>query len=488
MKEAKKFLDTLQKLGEKWHISASLLLQEGDGEQLSFCHGHADHAGKRALTMEERYCLSARDYFFLALCLWHLADEKKIRFSDKISRFLPEYKHANRITLTHLLRGESGIENEFSHVRMTKLQQDPAHTALSEVAQYQKEFEVKAADISFAQAMEMIGELDLTHEPGKDDDGSNTAVIFLDEIIRRISGLSARDYLLQNIFAPLGLKDTVPGNASTVEIRGCMKDEDIVPLPNISSDHAFTTTLADMNLLARAIIDGEFFSEKILSLAKKCNAYDFGLGMMKVGPCYIADTFPEMMGSLFRMYLNFEEKSSLVMLNAEEFISRRENDQWLAFAGEMRRAWQDQGIYPKDPQLKKINKNNVWDAMSIRISPEQLSFVPDAKTCIAGTLAARQPVYVLMDHHTPIGIAALKIEPKNHLYDIAFLQVDQRFQGRGYGRIMLLKAMEILKEKGAKTLEIGVNRYNEAAKKLYMSVGFTPDQVYDGFINLKMKL
>ena len=63
MKESKKFLDTLQKLGEKWNISAALLLQEADGEQLSFCHGHADHAGKRPLTLEERYCFSARDYF-----------------------------------------------------------------------------------------------------------------------------------------------------------------------------------------------------------------------------------------------------------------------------------------------------------------------------------------------------------------------------------------------------------------------------------------
>ena len=488
MKEPKKFLDTLQTLGEKWHISAALLLQEADGTQLTFCHGHADHAGKRTLTLEERYCLSARDYFFLALCLWHLADAGKIRFSDKISKFLPEYKHANRITLTHMMRSESGIENEYAHVRMTQLQQDPAHTALSEEAQYQKEFEVKAADISFAQAMEMIGELDLTHEPGKDDDGSNTAVIFLDEIIFRLSGLTARDYLLQKIFAPLGMKNTVAGNESTVEIRGCMKDDVIVPLSRIAPSHAFTTTLFDMNLLARAILSGNFFSEKILSAARKCNQYDCGLGMMKVGPLYFADTFPELMGSYFRMYLDFEEKTSLVMLNAEEFISRRENDQWLAFAGEMRRAWQDQGIYPKDPQLKKINKNNVWDAMSIRISEAQHSFVPDAKTCIAGTLAARQPVYLLMDHNTPIGIAALKIEPKNHLYDIAFLQVDQRFQGRGYGRIMLLKAMEILKSKGAKTLEIGVNRYNEAAKKLYMSVGFTPDQVYEGFINLKMTL
>ena len=488
MKESKKFLDTLQKLGEKWNISAALLLQEADGEQLSFCHGHADHAGKRPLTLEERYCFSARDYFFQALCLWRLADEKKIRFSDKISKFLPEYRHADRITIAHLLRSESGIENEFAHVRMANLQKDPVHMALSEEAQFQKEYEVRTADISFAQAMDMIGQDELTHEPGKDNDGSNTAVIFLDEIIRRISGLSAREYLLQNIFAPLGLKDTVPGNESTVEIRGCMKDDVIVPLPKLAPAHAFTTTLSDMNLLARAIVSGDFFSEKVLSAARKCNQYGCGLGIMKVGPTYIADTFPEVMGSYFRMYLNFEEKSSLVLLNAEEFISRRENDQWMAFAPEMRRNWQDQGIYPKEPKLKRVNKNNVWDAMDIRISEAQHSFVPDAKTCIAGTLAACQPVYVLMDHNTPIGIAALKIEPKKNLYDIAFLQVDQRFQGRGYGRIMLLKTMEILKEKGAKTLEIGVNRYNEAAKRLYMSVGFEPDQVYEGFINLKMKL
>jgi ribosomal protein S18 acetylase RimI-like enzyme len=45
--------------------------------------------------------------------------------------------------------------------------------------------------------------------------------------------------------------------------------------------------------------------------------------------------------------------------------------------------------------------------------------------------------------------------------------VDRRYQNRGFGRIMLSRGLEILKQNGAKRIEIGVNRYNFAAQKLY---------------------
>ena len=101
-------------------------------------------------------------------------------------------------------------------------------------------------------------------------------------------------------------------------------------------------------------------------------------------------------------------------------------------------------------------------------------------------LARKQPVYVLMDHGVAVGLAALTIRPKKGKFDITFLQVDRRYQGRGYGRILLTRAMEILKAKGAKTLEIGVNRFNIPAQRLYRSAGFADKEVYDEFIEMQM--
>lgn len=488
MEESEKFRSEIERLAEKWDISAALCVQDKKGFCYQKAFGYADRAEKRPLTEDARYCLSAHTSFFLALCLMRLAEAGKIRFSDRLDRFLPEYKHAGRISIAHLLRWEAGLESYWSHVRMPALQRDAAHAALSPEERYRREFVLRAEEVSFAQALEMIGQEDLTHEPGAEDDGSNTAVVFLAEVVRRAAGMEPRDFLLSQIFAPLGMTETTPGNSATIALLGCMKEETLVPLPQLNPGHAFTTTLKDMNKLARALAEKRLFSEKMMAAALRCKRENSALGFYKAGECYIADTMPAFLGNLLRIYLDFDAGESMVILCSEEFILRQEEGDFYSFPWELRMAWQNRRIYPQHPELKPITGRNVWDAMDVLLEPEQLAFVPDAKSCIAASLAQRQPAYVLMDHGLPIGLVALKIEKKKGKYDIAFLQVDKRYQGRGYGRILLTKAMEILKEKGATTLEIGVNRFNIPAQRLYRSVGFQDENVYESFIELKKTL
>lgn len=488
MEEPGKFLSELEQLAQKWDISAALCIQDREGLFYQKAFGYAGRAEKRPLTEDARYCLPAHISFFLALCLMRLAEAGKIRFSDRLDRFLPEYKHAGRITIANLLRWESGIQDYWSHVRMPALQKEPAHAALTEEERYRREFVLRAEDVSFAQALEMIGQDDLTHEPGQEDDGSSTTIVFLAEIIRRASGMEPREYLFSQIFAPLGMTETTPGNSATVSLAGCIKEEILVPLPRVNPSCAFTTTLSDMNKLARALAEKRLFGEKMMGTALRCKRGDSAMGFSKRGDWYSADDYPALLGDIFRLYLDFDTGLSILVLCGEEFLVRQEEGEWKAFPPEMRRAWQDRRVYPQKPELKPVTRRNVWDAMNIRIKPEQLAFVPDAKSCIAISLAQRQPVYVLMDHGVPVGLAALSIEKKKKQYHISFLQVDQRYQGRGYGRILLTKAMEILKEKGAVSLEIGVNRFNIPAQRLYRSVGFQDESVYEGFIGLKMTL
>ena len=66
--------------------------------------------------------------------------------------------------------------------------------------------------------------------------------------------------------------------------------------------------------------------------------------------------------------------------------------------------------------------------------------------------------------------------------------IDKRYQYRGFGKIMLEFAVDYLKKAGAKRLEIGVNRFNFPAQKLYKSVGFTEDNVFEEGIIMSQKL
>lgn len=53
--------------------------------------------------------------------------------------------------------------------------------------------------------------------------------------------------------------------------------------------------------------------------------------------------------------------------------------------------------------------------------------------------------------------------------------IDEKYQGQGYGRASMLKALELIREKSVKehpTVLISYEPENIVAKKLYASVGF----------------
>ena len=488
MKNKQAFIQQLDALAEKWDISAVIQMDEPEGTIASRAYGWADRAKGRKMGLEDRFCLSAHNLFFLSLCFLHLVQRGRLKLNDKVSQWIPEYEQAEKITVANLLRMESGIPDELYQVRLPLLQQDPRHGALSDEEKFRREYEMKAGDTEFSDVLSRIGSLPLSLLPGKEDDGSLTTISFLKEILWRLEKRTPVDYLITYIFSPLGMRDTVPGNGGTAGHFGVRKDVLQVSLPALSPSHAFTTTLSDMQRLARGIVENRVLSRRLLQLALRMKRETQGMGLYKIGDLYCADNYPHMLGNDFRIYFDFDEKMTWVLLNSEDFISKREQDEWSSFPAALRRHFQYARAYPDQPEFVKVTGKNVWDALDIQITQDQLSFVPDAKCCVAASLARRQPVYLLKDRGLPVGIAALTIDKRKKEYHVSFLQVDYRLQGRGYGRILLTHALEVLKKEGAKKLEIGVNRFNLPAQKLYLSVGFTLERIYEGFMELKMEL
>lgn len=488
MKEIRVLIEEMERLADKWDISAVISLQNKQETIYERAYGWANREEKRPMTAKDRFCLSADSYFFLSLCLLHLYQQGRLLLNDRIGKFIPEYPLGKDISIMHLLRAESGIPDDLYQVRIPAMQKAEGYESLSPEEKFRREYMEKCRDISFSEVLRLIGDREIEHLPGSKEDGSFTAILFLAEIIRRISGKTAVDYLMEHIFLPLNMQDTRPGNDETAAHRGCMGDDCLVLLPRAEGAHCFTTTAEDMGILCRAILEERLFPKKIFQLALKCKRDYCGLGFCKIGDLYYADGFPERAGDRLQMYFQFDQGMGWFYLKGDELISRRENNDWRSFGREVRTFWQYQRAYPQKPEIKKVTGKNVWEAMEIKLKEEQLSFVPDVKACLADALARRQPVYLLKDQGLPVGIAALNIRPRQKEFQITYLQVDHRLQGRGYGRILLLKAMDILKEAGAKKLEIGVNRFNIPARRLYKSVGFQVDGLYEGFIEMKMEL
>jgi len=72
-----------------------------------------------------------------------------------------------------------------------------------------------------------------------------------------------------------------------------------------------------------------------------------------------------------------------------------------------------------------------------------------------------------------VALATATVDEDSRLGYIDLLGVDQRFQGRGYGRQMLRGALQHLKERGCVHAHLECLRDNVVGNKLYRSEGFT---------------
>ena len=144
--------------------------------------------------------------------------------------------------------------------------------------------------------------------------------------------------------------------------------------------------------------------------------------------------------------------------------------------------------------LKKIDANNVWDIVDLKVAEAQEEFfvsnsdsIIDAYTTI-GTGCSAFP-FGIYDDEEPVGFLMIghNMEAfcevcgddtpdslKNN-YLFWRLMVDEKFQGKGYGKAGIKLALDFIKTWPCGKAEYCVISYepeNEAAKNLYASFGF----------------
>jgi len=125
---------------------------------------------------------------FTVVAILMLAEQGKLALDDSISKFLPDYPtHDHLITVEHLLTHTSGIKS---------------YTAMAEWPPlWRKDFTVKELiDFFKYQPMESA--------PGKRWAYNNSGYILLGAIIEKVSGQSYEQFIEQNIFEPLGMKQS----------------------------------------------------------------------------------------------------------------------------------------------------------------------------------------------------------------------------------------------------------------------------------------
>ncbi len=155
-------------------------------------------------------------------------------------------------------------------------------------------------------------------------------------------------------------------------------------------------------------------------------------------------------------------------------------------------------------RLEKINHKNVWDICDLKVFRAQRSFVApnigsivqaysvwdtDTAAFPFGIYHGDKPVGFLMigfnesaaDYDPEAGFEPPKSYDDN--YTIWRLMIDKRYQKKGYGREAVRLALDFIRTWPCGKAEYCAVSYepeNEAARKLYLSMGFVENGEMDG--------
>lgn len=472
-----------------WNASGAFLVIKDGVVVHENTYGYADRENDVPTSKDGRYVFNSECAFLMKLSVLMLVDQGKIKLNDTIDKFIPEYKSGDQITIRHLIKNHSGIPDFYYSNIMVALNEDAEHKALPEFDRIRKEVKALNQSRNFTDVMKLIGDRELEYTPGTlDRSDSESNWVFLAEIVRRVTSMSVYAFLNQNLFMPLEMTQIEAGSRTQTVSYSVIREKELVRLPlDYEVDGLISVTLADMKKLLLALSESKILSKKMWQKVLKIDADGNGLGFENANGFACSNI--QFMGFGFYLYFNHSTGVAFASLVNEEQLFRNIAGVWHYFRKATREIIEAAFTFPMDTRMVPLSTKNFWYALNITVADDQQQFVLENKSSIAMALMFKtKKAFVEMEGNRAVGLLVLDIDKKKGYYHIDIIQIDKRFQGRGYGKIMLNWAVDYLAAAGAKELAIGVNRFNYGAQKIYMDAGFKAKTIYEEGMELHMSL
>lgn len=168
-------------------FSGAVLMARAGQVLLAKGYGLANREFNVPATSRTKFQIASLSKSFTAAAVLLLQERGQLNVGDSLSRFLPDYPSAERITLHHLLTNTSGVPN------------------VNDLPEYDQESRFPH---TLAETIALFKDEPLQFEPGAHYAYSNSNYNLLAAVIEKVSGQDYGDFLERNIFAPLGMRDT----------------------------------------------------------------------------------------------------------------------------------------------------------------------------------------------------------------------------------------------------------------------------------------
>lgn len=137
--------------------------------------------------------------------------------------------------------------------------------------------------------------------------------------------------------------------------------------------------------------------------------------------------------------------------------------------------------------IKVVDESNYNACFNINVKDEQEKFITNPIKCLAKAYVYREFVYpfAIYNDDLVIGFVMIRFNKEFNNYFIWQFMIDEKYQGKGYGKQAMKRVLEWIKSDG-KSNEV-VTTYIEGddiAKNLYTTLGFKEFQNFDGEVDM----
>lgn len=199
--DKKPLVDFLDSLEEKGIPGCDLVVYHEHKPVFRHMAGFADEAKKRPISEKTTYWLYSATKLITCTAVMQLIEKGSIGLDDPVYEYLPEYKNLmvktgsgfeparNTMTIRHLMTMQSGLNYDLGLPSIQRMLKETAGKATTR------------------EVIKALAEEPLDFEPGTRYKYSLSHDV-LGAVIEVVSGLRFGEYLMKNIFDPLGMADT----------------------------------------------------------------------------------------------------------------------------------------------------------------------------------------------------------------------------------------------------------------------------------------
>lgn len=166
-------------------FSGAILVAHGGKVIFRHDYGQLDYERKIPHGRRSRFHIASLSKTFTAAAVLLLDQDGKLALTDRLSKYVPNYPDAEKITLTQLLGHSSGVPDYYSLPEYPELKRSP---------------------VTLERLISIIKTKPLDFAPGTQSRYSNTGYAFLAYVIERVSGLTYDRFVRERLMLAAGMK------------------------------------------------------------------------------------------------------------------------------------------------------------------------------------------------------------------------------------------------------------------------------------------